>query len=119
MWGNLAGRLNATDINATLEKIGNAVAPREDDDDDEYYDEDDGSDGDYDDYDEDEDDGEGIINKVAGATPFRLAGMLTNALDNRRAEIKVGGDSYKADITDDKEITGSTFQTNEENLTIF
>jgi len=116
MWGNLAGRLNATDINATLEKIGNAVAPREDDDDDEYYDEDDGSDGDYDDYDEDEDDGEGIINKVAGATPFRLAGMLTNALENRRAEIKVGGDSYKADITDDKEITGSTFQTNEEIL---
>jgi len=94
MWGNLADRLGATDINATLEKIGNAVAPREDSDDDEYHDGEGGSDCDYDDddYDEDEDenygfDGEGIINKVAGASPFRLAGILTRALDDRHPEI--------------------------------
>jgi hypothetical protein len=91
MWGNLAGRLGATDINATLEKIGNAVAPREESDD-EYHDDDDGSDGDYDDdeYDEDEDYGdgnrEGIMNRVSGASPFRLAGMLTQVLDQRHPE---------------------------------
>jgi hypothetical protein len=100
MWGDLAGRLGATDINATLEKIGNAVAPREeeeeeDDDDSEYIDNEDGSDIDYDDddgdYEEDEgygrSDVEGIINKVAGASPFRLAGMLSKALDKRHPEV--------------------------------
>jgi len=91
MWGELAGRLGATDINATLEKIGNAVAPRDDDED--YCDDDDGSEESYDDigYEEAEDDdnihgdGVGIINKVAGASPFRLAGMLTRALDDRHS----------------------------------
>ena len=87
MWGNLAGRLGATDINATLEKIGNAVAPREEGDD-EYYDDDDISEGDYDDDEEYEEeyglgDGKEIMKKVASASPFRLAGMLTQALDNR------------------------------------
>lgn len=107
MWGNLAGRLGATDINATLEKIGNAVAPREDSDDDEYSDDDDyDDDGDY-----DEDyglgDGEGIMKKVAGASPFRLAGMLTQALDNRNVGI---GDSEESDnnfYRDDSDDTGN------------
>jgi len=97
MWGDLAGRLGATDINATLEKIGNAVAPREeeDNDDSEYIDDEDGSDIDYDDddYDYEEDEGygrsdvEGIISKVAGASPFRLAGMLSKALDKHHPEV--------------------------------
>uniref|UniRef100_A0A7S0TDE5 GRIP domain-containing protein n=1 Tax=Pseudo-nitzschia delicatissima TaxID=44447 RepID=A0A7S0TDE5_9STRA len=107
MWGNLAGRLGATDINATLEKIGNAVAPREDSDDDEYSD-----DADYDDdgdYDEDYGlgDGEAILKKVAGASPFRLAGMLTQALDNRNVAI---GDSEESDnnsYRENSDITGN------------
>jgi hypothetical protein len=109
MWGNLAGRLGATDINATLAKIGNAVAPREDDDDDsEYIDDEDGSDMDYDDddYEEDEDYGhgdvKGIINKVAGASPFRLAGMLSKALDNRHPEIENMAKSDNNSYTGDK-----------------
>ena len=94
MWGNLADRLGATDINSTLEKIGNAVAPREDSDDDEYSDDDNYDDGS--DYDEDygRGDGEGLMKKVAGASPFRLAGMLTQALDNRNVGI---GDSEESD----------------------
>jgi len=111
MWSNLAKGLNSTDINATLQKIGNVVAPLEDDDSDfEYYDED--GDGDYLELDEeeeneehfDEDDGyeddhefnedeggghgKGIIEKVANVTPFRLAGMLTRALDDRQPGIQ-------------------------------
>mmetsp|Transcript_18967 Transcript_18967/g.52914 ORF Transcript_18967/g.52914 Transcript_18967/m.52914 type:complete len:984 (-) Transcript_18967:48-2999(-) len=111
MWSNLAKGLNSTDINATLQKIGNVVAPPEDDDSDfEYYDED--GDGDYLELDEeeeneehfDEDDGyeedhefnedeggghgKGIIEKVANVTPFRLAGMLTRALDDRQPGIQ-------------------------------
>mmetsp|Transcript_24858 Transcript_24858/g.58327 ORF Transcript_24858/g.58327 Transcript_24858/m.58327 type:complete len:952 (+) Transcript_24858:122-2977(+) len=109
MWGDLAGRLGATDINATLEKIGNAVAPREDDED--QYDGEDGSDGSYDDdeYEEAEDedfdiiDGEGIINKVAGASPFRLAGILTRALDDRHSK------------KENSEDTDVDFHTNEKN----
>uniref|UniRef100_A0A6V0ADG8 GRIP domain-containing protein n=1 Tax=Pseudo-nitzschia australis TaxID=44445 RepID=A0A6V0ADG8_9STRA len=112
MWSNLAKGLGASDINATLEKIGNAVAPREDEDDDydeddEYYDDEDDqyyADGDDDGDGDDEDNGNGngdgdgdenanvnveeMIKKVASnVTPFRLAGMLTRALDDRHAEI--------------------------------
>ena len=39
MWGNLADRLGAKDINSTLQKIGNAVAPPPGDYDDDYDDE--------------------------------------------------------------------------------
>ena len=106
MWGNLAGRLGATDINATLEKIGNAVAPREDGDD-EYYDDDDISEGDYDDDEEYEEeyglgDGKEIMKKVASASPFRLAGMLTQALDNRP-----GGENNDDFHADDDAVTNS------------
>jgi len=84
MWGNLADRLAATDINATLEKIGKAVAPREDgedyDDEEEYEDDEDYDGEDYEDVNGNDD--EGIINKFA--SPFRLAGMVT--LDDRRPE---------------------------------
>lgn len=104
MWGNLADRLGSTDINATLEKIGNAVAPRED------CDDEDDSSGDYDDYcDEEEyyghDTGEGIINKVAGASPFRLAGILTRALDGGNQEIGNMEESDKNSYSDDKNTT--------------
>ena len=48
MWGNLAGRFVPSDLNATLKKIGDAVAPAEteyeedenNDEEDEYYDDD-------------------------------------------------------------------------------
>jgi len=88
MWGNLADRLGATDINSALEKIGNAVAPREGDDDEEYYDDDDDGvydDSDYYDYENNNDNDDAaakgvIVSKVA-TTPFLLAGMLaTRAL---------------------------------------
>jgi len=111
MWGNLAGRLGATDINATLEKIGNAVAPREGDDDDEYYDDDDDvSDDDYDDdYNEDYDDdnGPGLMNKVAGASPFRLAGMLTQALDKRHVGMEDEQEDYDYSHKDENTDAGN------------
>ncbi|OEU07910.1 hypothetical protein FRACYDRAFT_264790 [Fragilariopsis cylindrus CCMP1102] len=74
MWGNLADRIGATDINSALEKIGNAVAPRE-----------------------------GIVSKVASTTPFRFAGMLaTRALgDNNTRRSPVENADYTESNDDD------------------
>ena len=55
MWGNLAGRLGANDLNSTLQKIGNAVAPPPGSDYDDYDDEYDDEEEEYDDDDEIED----------------------------------------------------------------
>jgi hypothetical protein len=108
MWGNLADRLGATDINSALEKIGNAVAPRESGEDEEFYDDDDDDDGEYEDsddydYDDDDDDTGGIASKVA-ATPFRLAGMLAaRALgdNNRRSPVENADYTESNDDDDD------------------
>jgi hypothetical protein len=81
MWGDLANRLGANDINSTLQKIGNAVAPppedyEEYDDDEDYVDEgEDDDDDDDEDYDsEDEKSGGG----------FGFVGLLARALDDRK-----------------------------------
>lgn len=96
MWGNLAGRLAQTDINGALEKITNAVAPR-DDDDDEYYDEDDDGE-EYDDDDQDDDDEEEDKYKMNSIkAPFGIVGMLTRALDDG------GNDEEYDDDVDDKQ----------------
>ncbi|KAG7349352.1 hypothetical protein IV203_011949 [Nitzschia inconspicua] len=92
MWGNLAGRIVNTDLNATLEKIGNAVAPREDnyvdgsddyedDDEEEYEEEDDGE------YEEDGgDDNDDDDNNQRRS--FGLVGLLTRALDDRQRQVQ-------------------------------
>ena len=89
MWGNIAGRIAAqtTDINGALEKISNAVAPREEgedddeeedyEDDDEYYSDEDEEGDEYDDDDDDDDDGGGGMKG-----PFGIVGMLAGALDD-------------------------------------
>jgi hypothetical protein len=114
MWGNLADRLGATDINSALEKIGNAVAPRAGDDDEEYYDDDDDGvyddgvydDSDYYDYDNDNDNDDAaakgvIVSKVA-TTPFRLAGMLaTRALGDNQHRSPVENADYTESNDDD------------------
>mmetsp|Transcript_56626 Transcript_56626/g.137540 ORF Transcript_56626/g.137540 Transcript_56626/m.137540 type:complete len:928 (-) Transcript_56626:2169-4952(-) len=86
MWGNIAGRIAAqtTDINGALEKISNAVAPREgeddvedyEDEDDEYYSDED-EEGNEDEYEDEEDVGD---DGMKG--PFGIVGMLTGALDD-------------------------------------
>ena len=78
MWGNLADRLGAKDINSTLQKIGNAVAPPPGDYDDDYDDE---YDDEYDEegsYEDDEED-----TNIGG---LGFVGMLTRALDNQEEE---------------------------------
>ena len=87
MWGKLADRIGATDINSTLEQIGNAVAPRDEDEDEdeEYYDEDDDGEEEYDDdYDDDDGSGGQLFNAIA--SPFRLPGMLTQVLDRTSSD---------------------------------
>jgi hypothetical protein len=111
MWGNLADRLGATDINSALEKIGNAVAPREGDDDEEYYDDDDDGvydDSDYYDYDNDNDNdnddaaAKGVIVSKVATTPFRLAGMLaTRALGDNQHRSPVENADYTESNDDD------------------
>jgi hypothetical protein len=79
MWGNLAGKLGATDINATLQKLGNAVAPPAGhDEEDEYYSEDE----DYSEDEEEEDEGDG----GGGGGGFGFVSLLTRALDDREEE---------------------------------
>lgn len=90
MWGNLAGRLGANDLNSTLQKIGNAVAPPPGDDeyDDDDFDEE--YDDEYDDYeDEDGDDDEG---NEEGRGGLGLVGLIARALD----------DSNEGSIAEDK-----------------
>lgn len=82
MWGNLAGRLGANDINSTLQKIGNAVAPPPgedgyDDDYEEDYDEDYDDDDDYEDEEDDYDDG-------SGRGGFGFVGLIARALDDNK-----------------------------------
>lgn len=74
MWGNIAGRLGANDLNSTLQKIGNAVAPTGEDeyDEEEDYDE---YDDEYEEYSEDE-------GEEGGG--FGFVGMLARALDEKQ-----------------------------------
>mmetsp|Transcript_134056 Transcript_134056/g.199412 ORF Transcript_134056/g.199412 Transcript_134056/m.199412 type:complete len:940 (-) Transcript_134056:23-2842(-) len=80
MWGSLAGKLGAKDINinATLQKLGNAVAPpAAEGEGGEYY-EDEDEDYSEDEEEDDEDD--------SGGRGFGLVGLLTRALDDRGEE---------------------------------
>mmetsp|Transcript_56627 Transcript_56627/g.137549 ORF Transcript_56627/g.137549 Transcript_56627/m.137549 type:complete len:929 (-) Transcript_56627:2169-4955(-) len=106
MWGNIAGRIAAqtTDINGALEKISNAVAPREGDDDDEdYEDEDDeyysdeDEEGNEDEYEDEEDVGDDGI-RYSG-----IVGMLTGALDD-------GGGGSKDDAAYEQTLPRQTQQ---------
>ena len=78
MWGNLANQLGAKDLNATLKKLGDAVAPPPGDD--EEYDDEDYSDeeGDY----SDEEDGDG--QQTGGG--FGFVGLLKRAVDDIRGD---------------------------------
>lgn len=105
MWGNLAGRIAKTDLNAALEKIGNAVAPRDgheynvEEDDGEDYEEYDDDDQEYEDDDqeyEDDDDGE----EEAGAT-FGLVGFLARTLhndNNNTVEVETDEDRFTSTV---------------------
>ena len=77
MWGNLAGRLGANDLNSTLQKIGNAVAPPPGDDD---YDDD--YDDEYDDYEDEE--AEEDENNGGGRGGLGLVGLIARALDDSK-----------------------------------
>jgi hypothetical protein len=88
MWGNLAGRLANTDLNATLEKISNTVAPRQDD----YESDDDDADEEEEEDDDDEYEDEGYETGKFNdeddnpRSSFGLVGMLTRALDDRQRQ---------------------------------
>ncbi|CAJ1934190.1 unnamed protein product [Cylindrotheca closterium] len=107
MWGNLAGRLGANDLNSTLQKIGNAVAPPpgeddydDDDDEEEEYDE---EYDDYEDEDEDYDDGGGV-----GHGGLGFVGLISRVLDDNK-EI----DEAEVDDDLDDEVEG---ENNDESL---
>eukprot|EP00980_Cylindrotheca_fusiformis_P029326 scaffold23297_cov132-Cylindrotheca_fusiformis.AAC.4 len=95
MWGNIAGRLGANDLNSTLQKIGNAVAPPPggyEDDDDEYEEYDDDEDEEYSE-EESEEDGE----KRGG---FGLVGMLARALEKDNSNSEEYEDDENEEIVD-------------------
>lgn len=77
MWGNL-DKLASPGWKGTLQKIGNAVAPRPDD---EVYDEDEDDDYEEEEYDEQEEEEEEEEEEDSGPRGFGFVGMLARALD--------------------------------------
>ena len=89
MWGNLAGRLGTTDLNATLQKIGNAVAPPPDDENANVY-----SDDDYDNDDGDYEEEDYDYEEEGNPQGFGLVGMFARALGDDGYGDDEGYDEY-------------------------